>query len=79
MFNVICKLNDEKKNSTNVLEVRSVDNKSGIGRVEIKIGNESIVVDGRELKTAVDHAMKNNSYYAPVYRHRYNPDEENEE
>ena len=79
MFNVICKLNEEKKNSTNVLEVRSVDNKSGFCCVEIKIGNESIIVDGRELKTAVDHCMANNGYYRPSRRYRIESDEENEE
>ena len=78
MFNVICKLNEEKKNSTNVLEVRSVDNKSGFGCVEVKIGNESIIVDGRELKTAVDHCMANNGYYGPSRRYRVECDDENE-
>lgn len=79
MFNVICELNEEKKNSTNVLEVKSVDNKSGFGCIEIKIGNESIIVDGRELKTAVDHCMANNGYYMPSRRWSNESDEENEE
>lgn len=78
MFNVICKLNEAKKNSTNILEVKSVDNKSGLGCVEIKIGNESIIVDGRELKTAVDNAMRNGIYYRPVSRYRDECDDENE-
>ena len=79
MFNVICKLKEEKKNSTNVLEVKSVDNKSGFGCIEIKIGNESIIVDGRELKTAVDNCMTNNGYYRPARRYRVESDDENEE
>lgn len=79
MFNVICKLNEEKKNSTNILEVKSVDNKNGFGCIEIRIGNESIIVDGRELKIAIDHAMGNCTYRRPVSRYRYESDEENEE
>lgn len=59
MFNVTCEINEVKKNSTNKIQVLSVSDKNTHGYIEIKLGKESIVVDGYELIAAIDNCTKN--------------------
>ena len=89
MINVTCEIKEAKKNSTNKIQVTSINDcdKRGFakyGFVEIKIGKESIIVDGFELQSAIDNCVNNqpkshrHAYYNP-HRIVIDEDEEAEE
>lgn len=80
MFKVICNIDEAKKNSTNVLSVTSIeDRKMGYGLVSVSIGNECIVVDGKELIAAIENCTNNSAAGRRHYYSRRWGDEESEE
>ena len=69
MFNVTCEINEAKKNSTNKIQILSVSDKYSHGYIEIKLGKESIIIDGSELRTAIENCTSNEGHC----RRRYLP------